>query len=566
MRKFIFVFVGMLTLILVGQKATAQTINEGLNYLELEKFASAGKAFKSLVASKPTGENYFYLGYYYMKVGELDSAKMQFEKGVAADPKNGLSHVGLGSLLLKQGKKAEAKTHFDQAKTITKSKNADVFYRIGEAYVSHEGNIDPVEAVTNADQALKLNKNLADAYVVIGDAALQKLDGTTAANNYDKALGLNPKLLKTHVRLGNLFIRSKNLNAARDKYNEAVAADANYAPAYRELADLYYLANQYPKALENMEKYMSLADKSPANQFRYAGFLILVKKYQDALNILGTLQAQYNNSAVYNRLMGYAYYETNQCPQGLEFINKYFTLAKPESILASDYEYLGKLQICTGADTAKAIESIVKAGEIDTNRVEGLRDVAQKFFDGKAYGKAAEVMEKYVTKMGSKALANDFYLLGLSNYYANSFIKADSAFSKMIGKLEPAKQVIGYQWRAKTRAKQDADGTQGIAESDYVKFFELVDADADKAKYKREQANGYFYMAILNLKKYKDLAKAHEFANKMIAIDANDKRAKQVLGFTQKDLEPGKAAPAQQGQGAPKTPAPKTAATQTKTK
>ncbi len=560
MRNFIFVFVGMLTMMLAGQRATAQTINEGLNYLELDKFASAGKTFKSLVASKPNGENNFYLGYYYMKVGELDSAKMQFEKGVAADPKNGLSHVGLGSLLLRQGKKAEAKTHFDQAKSITKSKNADVFYRIGEAYVSHEGNMDPVEAVANAEQALKLNKNLADAYVVIGDAALQKLDGTTAANNYDKAIALNPKLIKTNVRLGNLFIRSKNLNAAREKYNEAIAADANYAPAYRELADLYYLAKQYDKALENMEKYMSLADKSPANQFRYAGFLILVKKYQESLNILNTLTNQYSNSAVYNRLMGYAYYETNQCPKGLEFINKYFTLAKPEAILGSDYEYLGKLQICTGGDTTKAIDTIVKGIEIDTNRTEGFREVAQKFFDGKAYSKAAEVMQKYIAKVGAKANANDYYLAGLSSYYGNDFVEADTAFGQMISLLDSSKQIIGYQWRAKTRAKQDADGTQGTAESDYMKFFELADADADQAKYKREQSNGYFYMAIVNLKKYKSLAKAHEYANKMLAIDPADKRAKQVLSFTQKDLEPGKTPQkAQQGSTPTKT-APKTGA------
>ncbi len=553
MRKLIFVFVGMLAMVLVGQKATAQTINEGLNYLDLDKFASAGKAFKDLAKNKSNGENNFYLGYYYMKVGELDSAKMAFEKGVAADPKNGLSHVGLGSLLLKDGKKAEAKTHFDQAKAITKSKNADVFYRIGEAYISHEGNMDPVEAVANAEQALKLNKNLAEAYVVIGDAALQKLDGTTAANNYDKAIALNPKLLKTHVRLGNLFLRSKNLNAARDKYNEAIGADANYAPAYRELADLYYLARQYDKALENMEKYMSLADKSPANQFRYAGFLILVEKYQEALTILNSLTAQYSNSAVYNRLMGYAYYETKQCPQGLEYMNKYFTLAKPDAILGSDYEYQGKLQICTGGDTTKAIETIAKGVALDSNRVEGFRKVAQDLYDGKAFLKAAEVLQKYIAVAGSKVNANDYYLQGLSYYQGNALVEADSAFSKMITALDEPKQVIGYQWRAKTRAREDADGVLGTAESDYVKFFELVDQqpEAEKAKYKRDQGNGYQYMAIINVKKYKDLAKAKEYANKLLAIDPNHKNAKAILALKEKDLNPAPAS-AQPRQPAPK--------------
>ncbi|MDJ1493007.1 tetratricopeptide repeat protein [Cytophagaceae bacterium DM2B3-1] len=542
MRKLVLLFVGMFFLMLVGEKVTAQTIEEGINNLELEKYASAGKVFKTLVKDKPGGENYFYLGYYYMQVDELDSAKMQFEKGIAADEKNGINHVGIGSLLLKQGKKAEAKAAFEKAKSITKNKakKADVFYRIGEAYLMHEGNTDPVEAVTHAQEALKLNDKLADAYVVLGDAALLKLDGTTAANNYDKALALNPKLLKTHIKLGDLFVRSKNLNAARDKYNEAITADANYAPAYRKLADLYYLARQYPKALENMEKYISLADQSPANQFRYAGFLILVGKYKESLNILGTLQGQYNNSALYNRLMGYAYYETNQCPKGLEFINKYFTLAKPEAVLGTDYEYLGKLQICTGADTTKAIENIVKGAELDSNRLEGLRDVAQKFFDSKSYSKSAQVLQKYIRLAGKKANANDYYLLGLADYFTADLDGADSSFTSMIEQLDSTKQIIGYQWRAKTRAKQDSEGTLGTAESDYAKLFELVEKQADKTKYNREVANGYFYMAILNLKKYKDLAKAHEYANKMLALDPADKRAKNVLSFTEKDLQPGK--------------------------
>ncbi|MCU0354114.1 MAG: tetratricopeptide repeat protein [Cytophagales bacterium] len=539
MRHLIFVFVGMLVLT-VGKKTNAQSVEEGLNYLEQDKYASAGRVFKSLVNGKASGENLFYSGYYYMHVDELDSARMQFEKGVAADKKNGLSYVGLGSLALKQGKKDEAKTHFEQAKAATKKKDkkAEVFHRIGEAYLMHEGNTDPAEAVANAQEALKLNPNLANAYVVIGDAALEKLDGSTAANNYDKALALNPKLLKTHIRLGDLFVRSKNLNAARDKYNEAVAADSSYAPAYRKLAELYYLARQYDKALESMEKYMALADKSPSNQFRYAGFLILVGKHQEALSILSTLQSQYNNSAVYNRLMGYANYETNQCPQGMEFLNKYFAMAKPDILLGSDYEYLGKLQICTGGDTTQAIENIAKGIGMDSTRLDGLREVAQKFFDAKAYPQAMLVMRRYNQLAGEKANANDYYLAGLSGYFGGDYAYADSAFTNMLTALDSSQQAIGYQWRAKTRVLQDVEGTAGTAESDYQKFFELAENEQDSTKYKRELANGYFYMAILNLKKYKNLAEAHKYANQMLELYPEDKRAKQVLSFKQKDLTP----------------------------
>ncbi len=566
MRKFILVFVGLFSLMFFVQQTNGQSISEGINYLELDKFANAGKVFKTLASSKPSGENYYYLGYYYMNVEELDSAKMQFEKGIAQDAKYGLNYVGLGSLLLQKGNKTGAKEQFELAKKMTKSKNADVFFRIGEAYIAHAGNTDPVEAVTNADMAVKLNKNLADAFVVIGDAALLKLDGTTAANNYDKALALNANLLKTHIRLGNLFLRSKNLPAARDKYNEAITANASYSPAYRQLAELYYLAKQYPKAIENMEKYISLADRNPSTMFRYAGFLILVGKHKEAMDILATLKQHYSNGAIYNRLMAYGSYETQQCSQGMDYINKFFTLAKPEAVIAADYEYLGKLQMCTGKDTTEAIKNIVKASEIDSNKVEILKDLAQKFGDAKKPAAAIQMREAYISKAGSKVTTNDHFYLGVAYFQTGNFVKAESLFQTVVTELakKDPTNLLGYQWLAKAKAKQDVEGTAGTAEETYQKFFDMAAAETDTKKadsYKRELLTGYYYMAVLNLKKYKSITKAHEYANKMLAIDPQNKAAKQVLSFTQSDLESKPAAgtgtskPASTGtKPAPKTP------------
>ena len=570
MRKLMFAFVGVFSLLSANREATAQnTINDGLKNLELEKYGIAAKTFKDLASQKPTGENRYYLGNYYLIVEELDSAKMQFDQGITADPKYPLNYVGLGSYLMSQGKKAEAQAQFAKAKEMSKSKNADVFYRIAEAYVAYKTTNDPMEAINHGQQALKLDPKKAEAYIPMGDAALLKLDGTTAANNYDRAVSLNPGLLRAYLREGDLLIRSKSYTYARDEYNKAVAADANYAPAYRKLADLFYLAKQYDKALESMEKYVALADKSPRTQFRYAGFLILVGKHQQALDILATLKSKYDNNFIYNRLMGYASYETNQCPQGLEYLNKFFTLAKKESVAGSDYEYLGKLQMCTGGDTAKAIANLVEGVKIDSNRVSGLRDIAQKLYDEKKFARAAEVAQVYINQSGASAGANDYFLLGRAYYFAKDYTKSDAVFvqvTKILAEKDTANP-LGYLWEAKSKARQDVN-SEGLAEANYTKYLQMAEAETDAAKkqgYKNEMINAYNYMAILNLKKYKSLAKAHEYANKIIALDPANANAKYVLGFQQKDLDPRPA----QTQTAPKKPAsakpqPKTSGTTSK--
>lgn len=282
------------------------------------------------------------------------------------------------------------------------------------------------------------------------------------------------------------------------------------------------------------------------------------------MDILSKLKDKYSNNFIYNRLMGYALYETNQCPQGLEYLNKFFTLAKKESVAGSDYEYLGKLQMCTGGDTTKAIANLVEGVKLDSNRVDGIRDVAQKLYDEKRYAKAAEVAQVYINQSGANAGANDYFLLGRAYYFAKDYVKADTVFAqvtKILAEKDPSNP-LGHLWEAKSKARQDVN-SEGLAEADYAKYLQMAEAETDAAKkqgYKNEMVNAYNYMAILNLKKYKSAAKAHEYANKMLVLDPNNSNAKNWLSFQQKDLEP-KPAQTQTAPKKPSKPQPKTSGT-----
>ena len=52
--------------LLVSNMIFAQTAQEGIHLLDRHQPSRAKQVFEGLVAAAPTGENYFYLGYFYL--------------------------------------------------------------------------------------------------------------------------------------------------------------------------------------------------------------------------------------------------------------------------------------------------------------------------------------------------------------------------------------------------------------------------------------------------------------------------------------------------------------------
>ena len=115
-----------------------QTVQQGLAQLDGDQPTKAKATMTAVVAASPTAENLYYLGYALLRTGDLEAAKATFEKGLAAEPKQPLNSVGLATLMLANKNVAGAKAAFDKILLDTKMKNADVDFRIAEAYTLFE--------------------------------------------------------------------------------------------------------------------------------------------------------------------------------------------------------------------------------------------------------------------------------------------------------------------------------------------------------------------------------------------------------------------------------------------
>lgn len=512
-----------LTFISSIQLFAQNTIEQGLKYIELEQFGNARRVFSSLVAGAPTAENLYYLGEFYLTIGELDSAKTVFDKGILADAKNGLNYAGLGAIQWIKKDTVEANKNFDQAMTIRK-RDAKVYYKIADIILGSEIK-NPTKVIALIDKALIYKRDNADYYLVKGDAYLAKNDGNNAVLNYNEALKVNSKSVKAYICKGNLYIRTKSYNEALKLYSDGIALDPSYSPAYRQRAELYFMAKQLSKGLEDYKKYIDMSDDNFDTKFRYAKFIFKSEDYTTAIKYLEELQAKNPNNALIYRLLGYSYYKKNDFNKGLDAIQTYFNKASSDKIIASDYEYLGKAQIATGKDTTVAVENISKAFALDTANAELYSYVATMYFTAKKYKKSAEWFEKIIA--ANKGTIQEYLNLGKSYYFDKDYLKADNAFERTIA-YKPT-ITNGYFWKARTTVQLDPDYKKGSIKPYCDKYLEIAGQLAEDKRNKKEMKEIYMYAGSYYCNFVKDKVQAEANWRKVLEIDPADKNADAVL-------------------------------------
>lgn len=555
-------FLGAATTVQVG----AQDLATALKDVEAERFNKAEKTLTQLVSSSPSAENQFYLGYAYLKSGQLDKAKAAFEKGQAADAKDQLNKVGLAGVALAKKDRATAKSLIDEAVDKTKSKNVEVLLRAGEMYTLSDSTNDPAEAIrllTIADERDKKNEN-AQIEMAMGDAYFLKNDGGNAITKYENALTIDPKLAEADYKIGRLYLRGKNYKEAQNFFTKAIEIDPEFAPTYLAFADALASSRAYKGASENYEKYVQKSGTTdPERLLDVARYYFLAQDYQKAISYLDQLKGKINNPII-DRIYGWAYYGMNQPQQSVESLNKFIGEA-PNKVIADDYKYLGRAygMMKTPEGDSLAIAYLEKAAPLDT--VDNVyREIAQKYYDTKKYDKAASTYAKAI-KNDDKPQNNDFLYMALANYqYAPRvgrdssaapmdsaqiaetrkmyYLRADSAFAETAKRIEaiPGKAYpAAYYYRAQANyyAYPRAEALANKAAVPYYEKF-IEEATTPKDSTDKTDYSRYLITAYKALAGYaaadKDDAKVKEYLTKVLAIDPNDAQAKEALDPTPK--------------------------------
>lgn len=553
----------------IATGASAQSLKDAQTAIDAEQYDKAKSILKNLVESKPKdGENYFYLGDVYLITDYPDSAKTYFQQGLEAAPKFKLNKVGLGAVELAQGNESAAETQFKEATEKLKRKDYLENLYIGRAYMNPNlEKPDYQKALTYLEKAKEANQKDAAIFSSLGDAYFGLKDNSNAYMNYRDASDMDNSFTRGKVQMTVISKQAKAFPEAIQDLEAIIQQNPDYAPAYRELAETYYLyarnatktedyeaRNQ--KAVEEYKKYMDRTDYSLDSRMRYADFLILAKDY-------AALEEQANEMAKIDqvnprilRYLGYAAYQNKNYESSQKALTDFLGKVEDTRVIADDYYFLGLSQVMQAKETSdttllsSGVANLTKAVDRDSLLAEDLSDVAKASFDEKDFSTSGALFKAAAQAEGSKTINYDLFYWGYSQYFnyalaqqageepSKDLLKdADKAFAQ-VNEATPD-MPEAYLFRARVnRTLDNEEQPEGLAIPHYEGYIKVIEEKGGDAL-KRAVAAGYVNEAynIVAADKvfHEDYTEARELLQKSLSYNPEDEYAKQTLDQLEPD-------------------------------
>jgi tetratricopeptide (TPR) repeat protein len=357
------------------------------------------------------------------------------------------------------------------------------------------------------------------------------------------------------MKIGNIYVKGRALQAAIPYFEQAIELNANYAPAYRELGQLYLLAQRFAQSKEYFEKYLALTAGNIPAKVRYVNALFYAKDYEGVITNVEDIFKVDKSRTYMNRIAGYSSYEKTppDYDKALAYMETLFATVAPERIITKDYHYMARILVKKNinapkiADEAIALKEQVEKDKVkaaatkvaadkaklnasiakNTAKADSLEKVARKMAaeidrayvnygkllelrpnDRSLLGELASTYNSFkdyygVAKTLSKMLGplpeskEDFMQVGRAYYNGERYQGADSIFN-VVAKAVPD-YVPAYLWIARTYSKLDPDTKLGLAQPKFEKVVEV--SQKDSVKYASELAEALGFLGYFNMTK-----------------------------------------------------------------
>ncbi|MEY8761195.1 tetratricopeptide repeat protein [Chryseobacterium tongliaoense] len=510
--------------------AFAQTLQDGINSIDSDKFAQAKNNFTDMIAKAPTAENYFYLGNTFLRQGEPDFAKAteSFNKGLAADSKSYLNKLGLATVKLGKGDKS-AVAEIQKIVTDSREKDAEVLFRAAEALTLFEKNNSPDLAIQFLNKAIERAQKKevpAHYYYTLGDAYRLKRMPGDAMSAYDKALPLAKNKASVYTRIGTLWMAAQQWKQAKESMDKAVSVDPTYAPAYKALAayDIKYQENA--KATQDLINYTKYADEDPYTQLEISKLYFTNDDYANSKAILDKIFDKIDDPIKF-KLRAYQLYADGKYAEAKQSMDTFVSQADKSRVQPADQGLQGliaaglaktetdaakKSALTTEAQQkvaiAKAAKDETMKWDMELAKISG-GGASQASADSGPTNPTIEALKKQVAANAQDSDA--LFKLATAYQDAKNWNGAILTWQKMIALLPdwaPAYYSQGYSY-------QQA-GNNDAAKLSYEKFISTV-KPADMEANKQTLAYAYFAVAYMN--KDSDLAKAKDYVAKSLQLD-----------------------------------------------
>ncbi len=211
-------------------------------------------AFNLLASVERSAEAHFNLGSILLQQGRDAEAIAQYEQALRLNPDYAEAHNNLGFALKDQNKVPEAIAHQEQAVRL-KPDYAEAHNNLGVALIQ-AGRVQ--EAIPHFEQALRLKPDYADAHYNLGNVLLQAGKPEEAIGHYEQVLRFKPGDVDLHYNLGRALAKVGKLDEAIGHYKQALRLKPGFAEAEHGLGNALLRAGKVQDAIEHYEQAVRL--------------------------------------------------------------------------------------------------------------------------------------------------------------------------------------------------------------------------------------------------------------------------------------------------------------------
>lgn len=511
----------------------AQSVQDGINLVDSQKYAKAKQNFQELINQNPNEASYyFYLGNTYLTQFDpnFELAKESFNKGLSVDPKSLLNKLGLAAVKLGKGDKS-AITEIQQIVKDSREKDPEVLFRAGEALTLFEKYSSPDLAITYLNKAIEKAQKTgvpANYYYSLGDAYRIKKDPGNAMTAYDKAEAVAKNKASVYTRKATLWIAAKQWQQAKANIDKALAVDPTYAPAYKALAGYNIRYQKNAEATQNLINYAKYADEDPYTQLEIAKLYFTNEDYTNAKATLDAVFDKVTDPIKY-KLRAYILYGEGKYAEAQQNMNTFLSQADSSRVQTSDEGLQGLI----AAGLAKDEKDAAKKAQLEALSQQKLSiaknakdetmnwDAELAKIKGGLVGLSpdAGATSPQIEALKAKVAANPqdtdaIYKLAQAYQDVKNWDGAIMTWQKMITLLpdwEPAYYSQGY-------AYQQA-GKQDLAAAAYQKYIDVLTSKPAADQEANKETLSYAYFAIAFILKDTDKEKAKEMVAKSLALN-----------------------------------------------
>ena len=418
----------------------------------------------------------------------------------------------------------------------TVKKDAKAVAGIGRAYLDAK---DFDNADKYADLAIKANKNCAAGYVLKGDICVMKDDGGAASGWFENAITLDPQDPEGYRRYAQINAKA-DPEGSIEKLEKLRTIDPSY-PVDLVAAEIMSKTNNSDRAIEYYSK-ASLNQMENYQLAEYSMLLFLKQKYDESLKVSSFGNNKFPRYGSLNRLTLFNNVNLEKYEDAIKYGDRLFNASDDVKYSALDYiNYGTALQKLKKNDEAIAMfEKVVNNRTFEmTQRVSVYKNLSDVYKSMGDYTKALEFYEKYV-KGQPQMTAN--IKNGLAQLYRTMAVdenttpeqkqelvaKADKVFEEIAKEFPTFEQSVTAQ-RAKLPFILDPEDKAGAAKPHYDKLIEIINGlDSKDASDLSQLKQALSYNIVYFVKVNEDIAKAKEYATKLLEIDPENPMAKQV--------------------------------------